>query len=226
MGITKLKEPRPRKKTGRAFPHAFRFEGAITLPPVKRHKLPRLDLVLNSRRSRRDFDLPLTTQELGDLLWYSARTKERQVMRNKIWESRTAPSGGGCHPIQIGLLRAPGAEKLAMIYDGQYHICGVVSEEDANLGQCFQEIARCLPVGRGTICWFFCDMGRLDWKYQNPESLAWRDSGALLATISLVAEAMGLQSCAMGIHETKCLRRVFKLPATVVGMGGCVIAGG
>lgn len=42
-------------------------------------------------------------------------------------------------------------------------------------------------------------------------SLAWRDSGTLLATLGLVAEGMGLECCGLGLHDIPALRRFLKL---------------
>lgn len=143
----------------------------------------------------------------------------------QAWESRIAPSAGGCHPIHIGVLRAPDAKDLALIYDSRHHAFGVIGASNAALiKRCIHEIGVCLAVGRGTVLWFLGDFERTAAKYVNPESLVWRDSGSLLATISFVAEGMGLKTCGVGMHETANLRRVFTLPASVVGLGGCIVA--
>ena len=224
MGITRLKEPHPRVRPLRTHVHSFPLVAAFPLPPVREKRLPALDLVLASRHSHRDFKKPLPLDRLGDLLWYAARVREQRGADGCPWESRVAPSAGGCHPIHVAVLRASGAEKLALIYDGSSHALGVVDDGGVDLRQCLREIAKCLPFGKGTILWFLADTMRTGAKYRNPESLMWRDSGALLAIFCLVAEALGLEACGVGIHETPALRKLFKLSVSVVGMGGCIVA--
>jgi len=93
------------------------------------------------------------------------------------------------------------------------------------LRNAFKEIDKCLLVGKGTILWFLADVAKTAGKYLHPESLVWRDGGALLATVLFVAEGMGLQACGLGIHETPSLRKIFRLPSSVIGVGGCVVSG-
>lgn len=225
MATTKLREPRPRKKPLPSRFYSFPFLSVITLPRPILRNAPQFYKVLASRHSRRNFETPLTSQQLGDLLWHSARTREQRSAANPFWESRIAPSAGGCHPIHVAVLRHPDTKDLALIYDGRHHALGVVSAEGIVFTRALCEIAACLPIGRGTILWFLADMDRTTAKYRNPESLVWRDSGALLATISFVSQAMNLQACGLGIHETPTLRRIFRLPPSVVGVGGCIISG-
>jgi hypothetical protein len=51
---------------------------------------------------------------------------------------------------------------------------------------------------RGTTLQFIADANYLSSYYENSETLLWRDSGALAATICLVATAMGLTSVILG----------------------------
>ncbi len=90
--------------------------------------------------------------------------------------------------------------------------------------QCFEQVDLCLEIGKGTVFWFVADLARVGAKYRNPESLVWRDSGALLATLGVVAEALSLNFCALGLHEIPSARKLLKLPPHVIGVGGCIIA--
>jgi len=113
-----------------------------------------------------------------------------------------------------------------LVYDAEHKGFGVVgSVEFKAVRKAVKEIDNCLRVGKGTVFWFFADVAKTAAKYLHPESLVWRDSGALLATMSFVAEGMRLQACGLGIHETPSLRRIFRLPPSMVGVGGCIISG-
>ncbi|HWX23327.1 MAG TPA: hypothetical protein VN578_25775 [Candidatus Binatia bacterium] len=113
-----------------------------------------------------------------------------------------------------------------LIYNAQYHAFGVHLVGGAEvLRECLAEVDLCLKVQKGTVFWFVADFARSGAKYQNPESLVWRDSGALLATINLVAEGLGLNCCGLGVHEIHSVRRILKLPPHVAGVGGCIVSG-
>jgi len=113
----------------------------------------------------------------------------------------------------------------ALVYDPQYHVFGVRNLPTDVLKKCLMEVNKCLEVQRGTIFWFVADLTRSAARYENPESLAWRDSGALLATIGLVAEGLNLKCCGLGFHDIPTLRRFLRLNESVIGVGGCIVAG-
>jgi len=228
MTIIELKAPRPLVKP-RTLPfYDFQISAVLAIPKPKRRKWLPLDRVLDGRQSRRDFKASLTFQELGDLLWYSSRTRHTtRLAGNTLWASKPSPSGGGCHPVQMLVLRAPVLGDKLLLYDSDHHVFGVRELLNAKLlHKCLREVDECLETHNGTVIWFVADLARSGTKYRNPESLAWRDSGAILATIGLVAEGMGLECCGLGLHDIPSLRRFFKLSKSVIGVGGCVIGRG
>lgn len=56
-----------------------------------------------------------------------------------------------------------------------------------------------LPEANGTFFVLIADMARPSCAYANSASLVWRDAGAMLQTIALVAELFGLAYCPLGI---------------------------
>jgi SagB-type dehydrogenase family enzyme len=225
MEIIELKPPRPLAKP-RALPvFDFQLSGVLPIPKPSRRKWRPLDRVLNARQSRRDFKAALTLQQLGDLLWHSSRTRRKaRVAGNTLWTSKPSPSGGGCHPVQMLVLRAPVLKDKLLLYDSDHHVFGVREVPNANLIEIsLREVDRCLEIHNGTVIWFLADLARSGARYRNPESLAWRDSGALLATIGLVAEGMGLECCGLGLHDIPAMRRFLKLNQSVIGVGGCIV---
>lgn len=225
MEIIELKPPHPLAKPRTLPVFDFQISGVLPIPkPVRRKWLP-LDRVLNTRKSRRDFKAPLTLQQLGDLLWHSARTRHTaRLAGNTLWASKPTPSGGGCHPVQMLVLRAPVLKDSLLIYDSEHHFFGVRELPNAKLIQkCLREVDQCLETHNGTVIWFVADLARSGARYRNPESLAWRDSGALLATLGLVAEGMGVECCGLGLHDIPGLRQFLKLNQSVIGVGGCVV---
>ena len=225
MEIIKLKPPRPLAKPRTLPLFDFQISGMLSIPkPIRRKWLP-LDQVLKTRQSRRDFKTPLTLQQLGDLLWHSAHTRKvARLAGHSGWTSKPSPSGGGCHPIQLLVLRASVLPDALLVYNSQHHVFGVREMPGPKLiEKCLREVDTCLEIHNGTVIWFVADLARSGSRYRNPESLAWRDSGALLATIGLVAEGMGVECCGLGLHEIPTLRRFLKRGQQVIGVGGCIV---
>lgn len=65
-------------------------------------------------------------------------------------------------------------------------------------------------LGRTTGCTLrlIADIRKIDAAYQNGESLAWRDSGSLGATLCLVAEWLGLKSTILGFAGNSYLKTI------------------
>jgi hypothetical protein len=82
-----------------------------------------------------------------------------------------------------------------------------------------------LPLGASVVVWFVADFGRTLARYRHGESLVWRDAGALLATMNLVAEALGMNCCALGATGDPWVSRMLQAGTTVRGVGGCLIGG-
>lgn len=226
MEIINLKPPRPWARPRRAGAFDWRVSGMLSIPAIRRRKLPALDRVLDARQTRRDFAAGVSLQELGDLLWLAFRVRRRRLEGGQVvWESRPTPSGGGCHPISVVVIGPQFLRNAVLVYDSMHHVFGVCGGVDARLVErCLAEVGMCLELRRGTVLWFLADLGKSGARYANPESLAWRDSGALLATLGLVAEGLGLDCCGLGLHEVPSLRRRLDLGAMSIGVGGCVIA--
>lgn len=228
MEIINLKPPRPWARTRRATAWDFQILGVLRAPRVQQRRLGPLERLLETRESRRDFEAPLTVQQLGDLLWHAYRVRrEVRVGGDWFWESRPSPSGGGCYPISVLALRVKSLREQLLVYYARDHAFGVRELLNGRmLRRAFADVGRCLKVGSGTLLWFVADLTWSGRRYRNPESLAWRDSGALLATIGLVAEGMGLNCCGIGLHDVPVLRRFLGLENRVMGVGGCVLSPG
>jgi len=225
MGIIELKAPRPRSTPHASAVWNFPATCVVRLPKVRKRKLGPLDAALGSRRSRRDFKRPMMLQELGDLLWHSYRTRRTARYGEVVWESRPSPSGGGCYPVQLLMLGISSLPDTLAIYNALHHTLGVCDVPTGTLGRSVSEVESCLAIGKGTVFLFLADLGRSRGRYRNPESLAWRDAGALLATIGLVAEAMRLDCCGLGLHGVPSLRKFLRMNESVVAVGGCIVAG-
>lgn len=225
MGIINLAEPWPRYRKQIKARRYFPAEAIVSLPRLKTSNLGSLEKALSNRRSAREFKKPLNLAQLGCLLWFCYRTRRQRLQAGEVvWESRVTPSGGGCYPVDLLMLSTEWDRRALLFYDPNYHSALVSWLPARILDQSIVNVSQCLEVGRGTILWFVADLGRSGRKYRHPESLVWRDSGALLATIGLVCSGMGFKCCGLGIHDVTPLRNFLRLDENLVGVGGCVVS--
>jgi len=180
-------------------------------------KQPRTDFlkVLQARRSVTGEDVGIN--DLSSLLWHSTALRERHGSgRFGIpWESRPAPSAGGLHPISIIVLPL-GAPSTAGEYLPDLH--GIAAIHFGAVEANRASVEEMLGCHHGTTLQFACDLALLDACYSNPETLMWRDSGALANTITLVATWLGLKSVILGRIGTDIL--------SAGGMNGRLVGAG
>lgn len=164
----------------------------------RNHSL-KLDLValLEQRQTRRDFDRPLEDKSLGEFFWLACRNRSSHSSPfGPDQESRVHPSAGAMHPIHILVSRE--AEPW-MRYDPAEHAFIELpgSTDSAAAGR---RAAGCLlRLGHGVLVGLVAELGKTAAKYENCETLVWRDAGVVLGYMSLVAEALGLAFCPLGI---------------------------
>ncbi len=180
--------------------------------------------VLQSRRSRRSFGA-LSEDKLAELLWHSAKVLSTQPPANSSrWQHRPTPSGGGRHPVDLLLLSNRDEKFRLDLYEPISHALLQIDITDESLARRLLEaINEVLGVGRGTIIWFAAQFDRTLSRYEKGESVVWRDVGALLATISLVAEALCMNCCAVGITGEPMLSQLLNSNGLAVGVGGIVV---
>lgn len=181
-----------------------------------------LSAVLASRRSRRTFKA-LSPENLNTLLWHSARAIEVGRPNIESWQHRPTSSAGGRHPIDLLIFREENKLKVIYLYDALSHALKRLNASDEDLDQFFSSVNRVIPLDQATIIWFAAQFERTLSKYENGESLVWRDAGALLTTIALVAECIRVNSCAVGITGEPDISRMLNSREKVVGVGGVLV---
>jgi nitroreductase len=94
------------------------------------------------------------------------------------------------------LLVLPLENGTADLYDDQQH--GLMPVGAAALAVNRESISTILGHDQGTTVQFAADRALLDACYDNAGSILWRDAGALVATMCLVATALGIAACPVG----------------------------
>ncbi len=192
-------DPRPRRKP--------RLEGTQSVYPIKHvHFLERpdqlrflpLDEVLERRHSQRETSPP-TIEALGHLLWLGCRVREWKEASPGPVQSRPAPAAGGLHALDLLISRLPDLPGLSL-YDPFAHALRTLEPiQQDSLAHYHQKVEALFPNSQGCIITLLADHVKLKSKYINWQSLAFRDSGALLATLGICAAGMDMGFCFAGI---------------------------
>lgn len=217
-----LSSPTVRAEPGRYQPFTWPDGAFHALPEVEDVGDEGIFKLLDQRRTRRTFST-LNEDQLGQLLWRCARTQSiAESDYGFDLELRPTPSAGAMHPIHI-LVHLAGGSNWSR-YDSRRH--GLVellgsAEAFAGLeGQCHEV----MPAVQATRLLLVAEPGKTCAKYQNGESLIWRDAGALLAVMAVIAEALGCTFCPLGITGDPWAGRL--APAGVLFGVGIALVGG
>jgi len=178
------------------------------------------------------FDLPflrrsiaslsgLTDQELADLLWFTTKVIRTKYHSNDyILTHRPTPSAGAIHPID--LLIVPNTRSIVYYYNPFSHSLNQLKVDEGLMQSFIGHINKNLILSDATLIWFVAHVNRTASKYDHPESLVWRDAGALIQTIQLTCTAMNLGSCPIGTLAEPFLSQLLN-DGSVVSAGGIIV---
>jgi len=139
----------------------------------------------------------LDVGEIGDFLWLTCRSRSsRPSDYGPSQESRPHPSAGALHPIHVFVAHDSSALHR---YDPEGH--ALVEMPDSSQGaRCAIEAAEAsLVLEKGYVLALVAEPGKTAAKYEHPQSLILRDAGVVLGYMSVVAEALGLSFCPLGL---------------------------
>lgn len=80
-----------------------------------------------------------------------------------------------------------------------------------------------IELRRGVLLGLVTEPGKTSVKYENHETLVWRDAGVVLGYMSLVAEALGLSFCPLGITGHPYLTAYLPAPTQLQASGLAVV---
>ncbi|MGP3929391.1 SagB family peptide dehydrogenase [Nonomuraea sp. KM88] len=187
---------------------------------------PPLAAVIGRRRSIRQHDdqRPLTAAELGEFLFRCGRN---QPTTDEEHVRRPYPSGGMAYPLEIyPVIRlVAGVEPGLYRYDPQAHRL----EQAGTMTNPVRRLLRDASVslhGRvaadpQVVLVVAARFGRVMWTYREMSySLILKDVGVLFQTMYLVATAMGLAPCALGVGDAGAFEAATGLDPMVEGSVG------
>ncbi|HEV8434197.1 MAG TPA: SagB family peptide dehydrogenase [Thermoanaerobaculia bacterium] len=194
---------------GGTYPFRGRMEPPPLVKPPMSHEVVALEKpelrgeltsIIEGRRSSRRFgEKPITSRELGEFLFRTARIREvYDAETGQQLSRRPYPGGGAVYELEI----YAAVRECLDLRPGLYHYCPLehrlarVGEVSAALLRHATQPPYAPPQVLLTIT---ARIARVSWKYESMGyALILKDVGVLMQTFYLVAEAMGLGACAIG----------------------------
>ena len=172
-----------------------------------------------TRRSGHSF-APLLSEQLDHLLWFAAKVLETHVQPDGyVLSHRPSPSAGARHPIDILVCSN---DRLAY-YNPFEHSLATLNLDLSVVAELMAHIHTAVNMQDGIFLWLLAHPARTAAKYENPESLVWRDAGALLQQIQLTATALKLNSCPLGTLAEPFAARLFGNTDGLLSAGGIIV---
>jgi SagB-type dehydrogenase family enzyme len=189
---------------------------------------PPLAVVMEGRRSMRSYSAePVTAEELGDLLYRTARLRSMIVPpsprpepeigsdpRDSRLSDRPYPSGGACYELELYLTvrECAGIPRGIYHYDPGRHRLELVNDDDKLASHLLLSAAETAAMSSPppVLITITARFQRLSWKYEGiAYSTVLKDVGVLLQNLYLVCTAMGLAPCALGAVNLELAARAF-----------------
>lgn len=176
---------------------------------------------ITSRRTRREFSEP-PHDRFAEFLWYSAKVWSASIERNSNrWQHRTSPSSGGIHCVDLLILEHD--QDSVMLYEPVAHAIQELSVDRQIVRRFMQEVEKAGDLDGARIIWFAADFELMLSRYENGESLVWRDVGALVSTMCFVAEALQFACCPIGMTGEPYISALFDSTDRISGAGGILV---
>jgi SagB-type dehydrogenase family enzyme len=151
--------------------------------------------VIYNRQSKRVFN-KLRQNELSTFLWLSAKTKASEKSKYGFdLEYKHYPSSGAIHPIHILLIK----NRKLYKYNSKIHSLELLITNNMLIEKIILKSSKLIDLKNGIFILFVAEPGKSFAKYNNANSLIWRDVGVIIGIMSLVAEYLSLSFCPLGI---------------------------
>lgn len=192
-----LGNPVPRQDPRPYTPWQWPVVRSIALPAVS-DDVSQWPAALVQRRSRRDF-APIGMQALSTLLWRTLRCQRTaESPMGFSLQQRPVPSAGAIHPVHL-LVQLPLDGGQWARYNPVTHALDVLDHTAKVLQDLCRAADQVLQTAPGSLLLFVAEPAMTAAKYENPCSLIWRDAGVMQGALAIVAEALGLNYCLLGI---------------------------
>lgn len=194
---TWLGSPVPRQDPVAYTPWVWPVERSIRLP-MPLASGDGWSTVSSTRRSRRTF-AQLNLEQMGAMLWHTLccqRTADSPM--GFALQQRPIPSAGAIHPVHL-VIQMPGDPSAWARYNPLTHSLDVMGVSVSVLNALCIEANRLVIAEPGSLLLFIAEPAMTAAKYENADSLVWRDAGVMQGAMAMTAEALGLNYCLLGI---------------------------
>lgn len=137
---------------------------------------------------------------------------------------RLTPSAGALHPVDVVVVAGGRRLPVLLRVDPVTARVDVLSER--RTGRAARLLVRLpvlLPRARGTLLVLLADRARTAAAYRRPDSLFWRDAGALLSSLQIAAGSLGLVACPTGLLGHEVADALFPGSGRVVPVGTLLV---
>ncbi|EGY00580.1 hypothetical protein AZA_09502 [Nitrospirillum viridazoti Y2] len=163
--------------------------------------------------------------QVAELLWHAVGTKAmaKSGRAGIPIEWRVCPSAGGLHPIHIICIPQTATEGIRL-YDPNSHAFDFLAVSENKVIETQNEFLMSV-IGSVTGCTllFVADVKKIDAAYEHGMTLTWRNAGAIISTLCLCAEWLGLGACPLGFNGDRILAELPYPLERFTGMGGVFI---
>lgn len=219
-----MKNPQPKATEERVTSFNYPIQHTIKLSKNIDPLPARFDQVITGRKSQRTFS-GNNLQQLSNILWYTAKVKQTFVQDNGyVLTHRGTPSAGARHPIDILIIdKVLFDNDLPHYYNPIEHSLNKLDLATQIVETFIRHIDTLIDTTNATIMWFVVHPERTAAKYENPESLIWRDAGALINSVQLTCTALNIKCCPVGSLGEPYIGEFFNHQEGIFGAGGLLI---
>lgn len=219
-----IEEPMPRHTPLAWAPHQFDVVATEALsrpgPPSSRTFA---DVIAKRRSAVGD---PIKLSLVAELLWHAVGWKGHAPSGRAglpiAWSA--SPSSGGLQSINIVCI--PDDSSAPRLYDPVNHAYLLLRANDERVRlENRKAVLSVTGLQSGCTLRLIGDRSKISAAYENAQSLLLRDAGAILATICLCAEWLGLSACPLGFLGDAMLPLLALPGDRFQGVGGILISG-
>lgn len=196
----------------------------ILLPNIATLDISFLE-ILENRQSKRNFSSRLDLKQISSLLWHTLKIKRIETDKDGliVWNHSNVPSAGGLATIDTFILNILGEEGKIFFYNRYRHSLNELEVEDKYIHTILNLSQKVIDSTNATQFIFGAQTKNLFSKYEDAESLLWRDAGAIYMAMGFMAEALCLNSCSLGITYEPALAKGLGCEGSLLGVGGVLI---
>ncbi|SRX76389.1 nitroreductase family protein [Aequorivita antarctica] len=217
-----MKNPKPKNSNDEFHPFKYPFSTKTKLNrDFKAREGDFLDVLLTRRSSQKLGYIAL--EGIAELLYFTNKIHSISIDDSRFLISkRTVPSAGGRHPVDILVSMPSESARFLQYYNPIDHSLSELSISKDKQKSFFMEVNENLPIADCCLIWFSIQTKKTQSKYENAESLYWRDAGALIYCIQIVSTYLGFKSCPLGGLAIETFNSLFKTNNLISG-GGILI---